>query len=163
MEDELFQVGEKIAFRGTDGYSFNLLQVTKEYNIVQITTRTDIKGNSLIPSEENDEDNLITFVADPRWKNGSLRLAHVLRVQQDKTVSMKMAASPDDSSVKFKLEKDTFEKLQTPMKNQSHVYKINILMNRLRMSLVVHQNLMEQRHTRRDYRRGTPTVKVTSA
>ena len=35
MEDELFQVGEIIAFRGTDGYSFNLLQVMKEYNIHQ--------------------------------------------------------------------------------------------------------------------------------
>ena len=36
MEDQLFQVGEIIAFRGTDGYSFNLLQVMKEYNIDQI-------------------------------------------------------------------------------------------------------------------------------
>ena len=31
MEDELFQVGEIIAFRGTDSYSFNLLQVKKEF------------------------------------------------------------------------------------------------------------------------------------
>ena len=57
-----------VAFRGTDGSSFNLLQVMKEYNINQITTRTNIKGNSLIPSEENDEDNFITFVADPGWQ-----------------------------------------------------------------------------------------------
>ena len=33
MEHELFQVGEIITFRGTDGYSFNLLQMTNEYNI----------------------------------------------------------------------------------------------------------------------------------
>ena len=68
MEDELFQVGETIAFRGTDGYSFNLSQVTKEYNIDQITTRTNIKGNSLISSEKNNEDNFITFVVYPRWQ-----------------------------------------------------------------------------------------------
>ena len=84
MEDELFQLREIIAFRGTDSYSFNLLQVTKEYNIDQITTRTGIKGNFLIPSEENDEDNFITFVSDPRWKKGSMTFAHVLRNQQDK-------------------------------------------------------------------------------
>ena len=66
LEDELFQVGEIIAFCGTDGYSFNLLQVTKEYKIDQITTRTSMKGNFLIPSEENDKDNFNTFGADPK-------------------------------------------------------------------------------------------------
>ena len=54
------------AFRGTDGYSFNLLEVTKKYNINQTTTRTSIKDSFLIPSEENDKDNFITFVADSR-------------------------------------------------------------------------------------------------
>ena len=98
----------------------------------------------MILSEENDEDNFTTFVADSRWKNGSIRFVHVLSAQQDKIMSMKMAALPGDSSVKFKMEKH-LKKLQTPMKNQSHVYKVNILMNWLRMSLVVHQNLMEQK------------------
>ena len=112
MEDELFQVGEMIAFRATDCYSFNLLQVIKEYNIDQITTRTSIKGNFWIPSEENDEDNFITFVSDPRWKNGSMTFAHVLRHQQDRIVSVKMAALPGDSSVKFKMEKEIFEEIE---------------------------------------------------
>ena len=74
--------------------------MTKEYNIDQITTRTNIKGNSLIPSEENDEDNFITFVDDPRWENGSIRFVHVL-----------IAALPGDFSVQFKIEKETFEEI----------------------------------------------------
>ena len=62
----------------------------------------------------------------------------MLRTQQDKIVSMKMAALPGDSSVKFKMEKETFEEIANSMKNQSHVYKVKILTNRLRMSLAVH-------------------------
>ena len=89
---------------------FNLLQVAKSH-IDQITARTNIKGNSLILSEENDEDNFITFVADPGWKNGSIRFPHVLSAQQDKIVSMKMAALPGNSSVKFKIEQETFEEI----------------------------------------------------
>ena len=38
IEDELFQVEEITALRETDSYSFNLLQVTNEYNIDQIAT-----------------------------------------------------------------------------------------------------------------------------
>ena len=71
MEDEPFQVGEIIAFRGTNGYSFNLLQMTKEYSIDQITTKTSTEGNFFIPSEENNKDNFITFVADPRCKQAA--------------------------------------------------------------------------------------------
>ena len=55
--------------------------MTKEYNINQITTRNSVKGNVLIPLEEIDEDNFITSLADPRWKNGSMRFALVLRDQ----------------------------------------------------------------------------------
>ena len=38
-------------------------------------------------------------------ENGSIRFAYVLRAQQDKTVI------PRDSSVKFKMEKETFEEI----------------------------------------------------
>ena len=58
----------------------------------------------MIPSEENDENNFITFVADPRF-------AHMLRDQQDKIVSVEMAALPGDSSVRFKMDKETFEEI----------------------------------------------------
>ena len=100
------------AFRGTDGYSFSLLEVTKEYNINQTMTRTSIKDTFLIPSEENQKDNFIIFVADSRWKNGSMRFAHVFRDQKDKIVSVKMAALPSDSSVIFKMETETSEEIE---------------------------------------------------
>ena len=57
----VLSLGNNFEFHGTNGNSFNLLQVTKEYNIDQITTRTNIKGNSLIPTEENDEHSFITL------------------------------------------------------------------------------------------------------
>ena len=63
----------------------------------------------MIPSEKNDENNFITSVADPKWKNESIRFANVLSAQQDKIVSMNMAALLGGSSVKFKMEKETFE------------------------------------------------------
>ena len=111
IEDELFQAGEITAFHETSSHSFTLLQVTNEYNIDRIMTRTGIKGNFVIPSGENDEDNFIAFVADPRWKNRSWTFAHVLRDQQDHLMSVEMAALPCDSSVKFKMEKETFEEI----------------------------------------------------
>ena len=45
----------------------------------------------------------------PRSKSENLKFGHVLRDQQDIIVSVKMAALPGDSSVKFKIEKETFE------------------------------------------------------
>ena len=51
-------------------------------------------------------------MADPRWKNGSIRFADVLSAQQDKIVSMKMAALPGDPSVKLKMKKETFEEIE---------------------------------------------------
>ena len=55
-----------------------------------------------------------------------------------------MAALPGDSSVKFKMEKETFEEIEEIAAYEESIahYKINIPMNRLRMSLVVHQNWM---------------------
>ena len=50
-------------------------------------------------------------MANPRWKNGSIRFAHVLSAQQDKIVSMKMATLPGGCSAKFKMEKETIEEI----------------------------------------------------
>ena len=74
--------------------------------------------------------------------NGSIRFAHVLSAQQDKVVSMKMAALPGDSSVKFKMEKGAFEEIANTY--EESITRLQSQPNRLRMSLAVHQNLMEQ-------------------
>ena len=42
----------------------------------------------------------------------SMRFAHVLKDQRDKIASVKMAALPGDYSVKFNMEKETFEELE---------------------------------------------------
>ena len=86
--------------------------MTKEYNIDQITTRTSIERNFFILSEKNDKNNFITFMVDPMWKNGNMKFANVLRDQQDKTVSVMMASLPGNFSVKFKMEKETFEETE---------------------------------------------------
>ena len=61
--------------------------------------------------------------------------------QQDKFVSVKIAALP----VKFKMETETFEEIANAYEKSIEGLQINILTNRLRMSLVVQQKLMEQK------------------
>ena len=61
-----------------------------------------------------------------------------------------MAALPGYSSVKFKMEKETFEEIEeiaSAYEESIACYKTNILMDQLKMSLVVHQTESDREKT----------------
>ena len=51
IQSNIFQVGETIVLRGSDGYTFNALQLTKSYQLEVLQPTTKLKGNFLIPEE----------------------------------------------------------------------------------------------------------------
>ena len=78
-----------LCFRGTDGLPFNILQLSKDYQQDSITPKTRIKGNFLT-SEDHENQKIVLFMSDPRWRNGYMLFAHALRDMDDKTVVLQM-------------------------------------------------------------------------
>ena len=65
-DEFLFKTGKVAVLRGTDGLSFNLLRVSKDYKY-NITPRTRIQGDFLIEHDRLDNGS-IEFREDTQWK-----------------------------------------------------------------------------------------------
>ena len=76
------------------------MKITKEYDPETITVRTRIKGDFIILEVENEHEDDVIFYQDPRWKNGSMLFAHVLRDRDDMIVSVHMETLPRVRDIK---------------------------------------------------------------
>ena len=68
--EHLFKKEEIAVFRGTDGLSFNLLKITKDYRY-NVTPQTKIVGNFLVESETL-ENGTVVFKETDQWKRASI-------------------------------------------------------------------------------------------
>ena len=76
----IFAPGEFIVFRGTDGYDFNIIQLTEAYGIQNLHPKSKIKGNFLVQVAEDDiQSPDVMFHLDPQWIGGSMLFKDVLR------------------------------------------------------------------------------------
>ena len=60
---------------------------------------------------ENEHEDHVIFYQDPRWKNGSMLFAHVIRDRDDMIVSVHMETLPRGRDMIYKMSKETFEEL----------------------------------------------------
>lgn len=65
-------------FRGTDGLTFNILEVTEEYLFDELSPTTKIKGNFLQCIKDPDNGNVL-FSVDNDWVNSGMQFSRVLR------------------------------------------------------------------------------------
>ena len=63
MQKYLFEAGETVAFRGTDGLKIQFLWITNNVN-EDVTSGTKIRENFL-PEHEMQHNNLVMFYEDP--------------------------------------------------------------------------------------------------
>ena len=83
--DNVFDIGEVLVFRGSDGLTFNLLRVTESVSVKRLGPRSNVRGDFL--SETLRDDGNIIYNADPNWKNASMAYAHILRDGDDNAMS----------------------------------------------------------------------------
>ena len=67
----VFKKGNLTAFRGSDGYCFNVIELTGD-----VTRLSKVKKNILTPYSEDD---VVAFQREEQWKGGSIQFVHILR------------------------------------------------------------------------------------
>ena len=70
----VIEKGDVSVFRGTDGLPFELIMLTKAYNLQTLTNNTKIVGNFLTENERNNRS--IIFIQDPKWEGGNTLFMH---------------------------------------------------------------------------------------
>ena len=63
----VFRKGDLIAFRGSDGYCFNIIQLTNNIHFKRMTPRSKVKENILTLHSEEEED-VVIFQREDKWK-----------------------------------------------------------------------------------------------
>ena len=78
MSLTVFKRGDLITFRESDGYCFNIIELTNDIDFKKMTPRSKVKGNILILHSEDEEDTVI-FQREDQCKGGDTQFAHILR------------------------------------------------------------------------------------
>ena len=107
----LFKTGEVAVFRGTDGRSFNLLRVSKDYKY-NITQRTRNQGDFLIEHDSLDNDS-IEFREDTQWKAVSMNFALILRDADDQIVTVSLEERKYLTRTVYLMDGEIYKELQS--------------------------------------------------
>ena len=106
IKSHTFKKGELIAFRGTDDYNFNVIELTNQVDPSKIKARSKVKGNILtIYSEEGD---VVIFQQEEQWQGGSMLFAHVPRTDNDEIVVLDATRFVTEEGTCFAMEKNCF-------------------------------------------------------
>ena len=109
----VFAIGEVIAFRGTDGYPFNVIQLSRSYKLDNLHPNTKIVGNFLTLVEDNDDNEQMVFEKDAVWEGGSQPFRDVIRDNVGNIVTIEMQITTENDQVMYKLPKDVFEDISS--------------------------------------------------
>ena len=109
IKSHTFKKGELMAFRGTDDYNFNVIELTNQVDPSKIKARSKVKGNILtIYSEEGD---VVIFQQEEQWQGGSMLFAHVLRTDNDEIVVLNATRFVTEEGTFFAMEKTAFDEV----------------------------------------------------
>ena len=79
----VFKEGNLIAFRDSDGYYFNVIELTGD-----VTRMSKVKENILTLYSEDD---VVAFQQEEQWKSGSIQFVHILRTEKYEIVQVNAA------------------------------------------------------------------------
>ena len=106
VNSNAFEVGEVVAFRGTDGLPFNLLRVTHNVSLRSLGPRSRVRGDFLVETARDDVN--ICYSLDLNWINASMRYAHVLRDGNDGVVTLFLEEAVTVTETKFLMTTETY-------------------------------------------------------
>ena len=109
VNSNVFEVGEVLAFRGTDGLPFNLLRVTHNVSLHSLDPRSRVRGDFLVETAR-DNDNICSSL-DPNWKNAPMVYAHVLRDGNDRVVTLFLEEAVTVTETKLLMLTETYSEI----------------------------------------------------
>ncbi len=110
----VFKAGEIVVLRGSDGYPFNALLLVRDYEMETMHPNTKLKGNFLVPQEENQQEDLVTLAQLPEWEGGSQPFRDAIKDANDNLVTLQMRLIvSEDKILRYVLEKDVFQRIST--------------------------------------------------
>ena len=83
----VFRKGDLIAFGGSDGYCFDIIELTNDTDSKKMTLLTKVKGN-ILTLYSKDEQNVVIFQREDQWEDGKMQFAHILRKEKDQMVQV---------------------------------------------------------------------------
>ena len=83
--DFVFEIGEALVFRATDGLPFDLLKVTENVSMASIGPQSRLRGDFLAETSRDEEN--IFYAIDPNWTGASMAYAHILRGSDDNAMT----------------------------------------------------------------------------
>lgn len=123
-DDEInsFGVGEVVAFRGTDGYPVNMIQLSRRYQLNELTPTTKIVGSFLVLVEDDAEsaENAV-FEKDPTWEGGSQPYQGVIRDNNGNIVTVGLQVATENGRFRYHLTRSVYEEIcniSTEFENQ---------------------------------------------
>ena len=103
--DFVFEIGEVLVFRGTDGLPFNLLKVTKNVSTTSIGPRSKLRGDFLAETSRDKEN--IFYAIDPNWTGASMAYAHILRDSDDNAMTVCLDEAVTITETVYKMSVET--------------------------------------------------------
>ena len=108
--DFVFEIGEVLVFRGTDGLPFNLLKVTKNVSTASIGPRSTLRGE--FPAETLRDEKNIFYAIDPNWTGASMAYAHILRDSDDNAMTVCLDEAVTIKETVYKMSVETYHEIQ---------------------------------------------------
>ena len=109
VNSNVFEEGEGVAFRGTDGLPFNLLRITHNVSLWSLGPRSRVRGDFLVETARDDDN--IFHSLDPNWKNASIVFAHVLRDGNDRVVTLFLEEAVTVTETQFLMSTETYSEI----------------------------------------------------
>lgn len=109
VNSNVFEVGEVVAFRGTDGLPFNLLRVTHNISLRSLGPRFRVRGDVLVETARDDDS--ICYSLDSHRKNASMVYAHVLLDGNDWVVTLFLVEAVKVTETKFLMSTETYSEI----------------------------------------------------
>ena len=108
--DLVFEIGEVLVFRGTDGLSFNLLKVTENVSTASIGPRSKLRGDFLAETSRDEEN--IFHAIDPNWTGASMAYANILRDSDDNVMTVCLDEAVTNTEAVYKMSVETYHQIQ---------------------------------------------------
>lgn len=109
VNNNAFEIGEEVAFRGTDGVPSHLLRVIHIVLLRSLGPRSRVRRDVLVETAR-DGDN-ICYSVDPSWKNAIMAHAHVLRVGNHSAVTVSSEEAVTVTETKFLMSTETYSEI----------------------------------------------------
>ena len=71
MSLTVFRKDDLIAFRESDGYCSNVIELTNDIDFKRMTPRAKVKG-SILTLHSEDEEDIVIFQREDQWKGGDI-------------------------------------------------------------------------------------------